>query len=242
MKYTAFILSCMFGLAFTKGQAQEHLRSTSRDPKINVGIKVGFNSSMYFLDELSIGGKELGNIQNNYKIGYLGALFCQFNLKKHHFIQTEFSYNISNGSIAIPHTGDNTSYLAGGALIKTRIHSIDMPILYGYKFVDAYPYGMSFFLGPKVAYIWSKHTKNEHYGFYQKNITESLHPLYFSGVIGLAVNVGNIFFDFRYEAGFHNITKSIVYDKELTQAPYNEYDICLKRTRNVLSFSLGVIF
>lgn len=242
MKIPVLTLVCVLGFAALKGQAQESTRSTIRDPKVNVGIKAGFNSSMYFLSEFSVGGKELINIQNNYKIGYLGALFCQFNLKKHHFIQTEISYNISNGSIYVPHIKDNTSFLSGNGLVKTRIHSIDLPVLYGYKFIDVYPYGMSFFIGPKVAYIWNKHSKNEHSGFYQEEIVEKLYPLYFSGVIGLAVNVGNIFFDFRYEAGLHNITKSIVYNKELTQAPYNEHDISLKRTRNVLSFSLGVIF
>ena len=69
-----------------------------------------------------------------------------------------------------------------------------------------------------------------------------MHPLYFSCVIGLAVNVSNIFFDFLYEAGLNNMIREVKFDASDTEAPYNTQTIELKKRRNVLSFSLGVIF
>ena len=242
MKPKALIPICFLLVTGIAAKAQSAVSAIEGEPKVNVGIKAGFNSTMLFIDRFSLGENELKNIQNNYKVGYFGALFCRFNLKKHHFIQTEFSYNVSKGSVSIPNTADNMALIADNALVKTVLHTIDMPWLYGYKFVDTYPYGMSFFVGPKVAYIWEKHSQSEYSGFYQQHITEEIKPIYFSGVVGLAVNVSNIFFDFRYEIGLHNMVKSVSYDATQTNAPYNEQDILLKRRRNVLSFSVGVIF
>lgn len=244
MKRTAlFILAGSF-LALVDSQAQsiESAWNTMHDAKVNVGVKAGFNSSMFFIDEFKVGNYSLDHIQNNYKVGYFASFFVRFNLKKHHFFQTEASYNITKGSVSIDKTVENSAFLKDNALVKTSIHSVDIPILYGYKFVDIYPYGMAFFLGPKVAYTWKKHTENEYTGFYQQEIYESVRPFNFSGVIGLAVNVSNIFFDFRYEIGLHNISENVTFDREITEDPYKGQDITIKRRRNVLSFSLGVIF
>lgn len=242
MKTNALILLCLLsGIGFP-GKAQAALRDAESDPKINIGIKAGFNSSMFIIDRFSTGGTELENIQNNYKVGYSGAFFCRFNLKRHHFLQTELSYNVSKGSISIPNAAENISLLQDNALVKTDIHSIDIPLLYGYKFIDKYPYGMALFAGPNAAYIWGKHSKSEYSGFYQQGIHEKMKPFVFSGIMGLSVNVSNIFFDFRYEIGLHDMVRSVTFDRNLTETPYDTQNLSLKRRRNVLSFSVGVIF
>ena len=63
-----------------------------------------------------------------------------------------------------------------------------------------------------------------------------------TSVIGLGVNIANIFFDFRYEIGLTNISKSIIYEKDTNGIISQEKGIFINRHRNVLSFSLGVIF
>lgn len=223
-------------------QSAENLQSGVHDAKVNIGVKAGFNSSMFFIDEFKLGDYSLDHIQNNYKVGYFASFFVRFNLKKHHFLQTEASYHIAKGSISINQTTENIYFLKSNALVKTTIHSVDVPLLYGYKFVDVYPYGMAFFVGPKVAYTWDKYTKCEYTGFHQQGIQESIRPFNFSAVIGLAVNVSNIFFDFRYEMGLHNMSEGVDFNRGATEAPYNEQEIIIKRRRNVMSFSLGVIF
>lgn len=55
-------------------------------------------------------------------------------------------------------------------------------------------------------------------------------------------NISNIFFDFRYEIGLTNISKSIIYKKDTDGIMSQEKGIFINRHRNVLSFSLGVIF
>ena len=75
-----------------------------------------------------------------------------------------------------------------------------------------------------------------------QKIKEEQYPFQYSGVVGLAVNVSNIFFDFRYEVGLHNTIRSITYNTDLTEAPHNEGKIKLEQRKNILSFSVGVIF
>ena len=103
MRKTALILITSLLLATgLQGQSRKRERDATRDPAVNVGIKAGFNSSMFFIDHFSIGGKELNDIQNNYKVGYFGAFFCRFNLKKHHYLQTELSYNCMGINLLMP--------------------------------------------------------------------------------------------------------------------------------------------
>ena len=204
---------------------------------VSFGVKGGFNSTMLFADVFRIGGVKVSNTQNNYKVGYFASAFLRFNIKKH-FIQPEISYNVNQMSVSINEKPDNTKLLQENALVKSKMFSLDFPLLYGYKFVDKHPYGMAFFVGPKVAWTWDKHTKVEYSGFYQQDIKEKLEPLNYSAIFGLAVNISNIFCDFRYEIGLNNISESIDYDHKKTPVPHNEKELVFKRRRNVLSFSV----
>ncbi len=69
---------------------------------------------------------------------------------------------------------------------------------------------MALFIGPKLEYVWKHKTVEEFEGFGYSGIKEELRPINISSVIGLGVNIANIFFDFRYEIGLTNISKSII--------------------------------
>ena len=213
----------------------------SKKSTVSFGVKGGFNSTMLFADVFHIGGDKIVDTQNNYKVGYFASAFLRFNVKKH-FIQPEISYNINQASVYIDVQPNNASLIPENALIKSKMISIDFPLLYGYKFVDKSPYGMAVFIGPKIAWTWDKHSKIDYSGFYQKDINEKFKPLNYSAVFGLAVNISNIFCDFRYEIGLNNISDEIIYNEETTPSPYNGKKIIFKRRRNVLSFSVGFIF
>ena len=108
--------------------------------KINFGIKAGFNSSMFMVSELKIKDVTIDEVQNNYKIGYFGAIFMRFNIKKH-FIQPEASYNVSKGEITFDKLGSQHPAIEPDyASVQSVLHSIDFPILYGYNVVKKGPY------------------------------------------------------------------------------------------------------
>ena len=216
-------------------------KGLQEEPKINVGIKGGFNSSMYFTSRLELDGERMEDVQNNYKVGYFAALFFRVHMKRH-FIQPEIMYNVYKGEIAFNKNQNNENTLPEFAKLNSTIHSLELPILYCYSFVKSRPYGMALFIGPKLEYVWKHKTDEEFEGFGHSGIKEELRPINISSVIGLGVNIANIFFDFRYEIGLTNISKSITYEKNIDGVIFQEKGIFINRHRNVLCFSLGVIF
>ena len=209
--------------------------------KINIGIKAGFNSSMFMVSELKIKDVTIDEVQNNYKIGYFGALFMRINMKKH-FIQPEVSYNVSKCEITFDKLGSQHPAIEPDyASVQSVLHSVDFPILYGYNVVKKGPYGMSIFAGPKLRYLWGKHNEITFKNFDQKGIHERLYPFNVSAVIGVGVNISRIFFDFRYEQGIGNISKSIIYDNINSDGSTGVSNIIFRRRDSALSFSLGFI-
>ena len=203
MKKNFLLISALF-LSTSVLKAEEQKQSSQTEPKVNIGLKAGFNSSMYFTSRLQLDGQRFEDIQNNYKVGYFAALFFRFNMKRH-FIQPEFTYNVNKRDITFDKNQNNETLPPDFATIRSTIHSLEIPLLYGYSFVKSHPYGMAFFIGPKLEYIWKRKTKEEFSNFGHDNIQEELHPINVSSVIGLGVNISNIFFDFRYEIGLTNI-------------------------------------
>lgn len=241
MKRPVLLLLCALATVCSFGQSLQSKVERPNNKKINFGIRAGFNSSMFLVTTLKIKDVTIDEIQNNYKIGYFGAIFMRINIKKH-YIQPEISYNINKCEITFDKLGSQHPDVEPNyATVNSVIHSIDFPLLYGYNVVKKGPYGMSIFAGPKLRYLWSKKNKITFENFDQQDIHEKLHPLNISAVIGVGVNISRIFFDFRYEQVLHNISKSVTHDENNANATGN-HDITFRRRDNVLSFSLGFIF
>lgn len=237
------LLLISIGMALSVA-GQSHINKVERpnNRKINIGIKAGFNSSMFLVSDLKINDVTIDEIQNNYKIGYFGALFMRINMKKH-FIQPEISYNISRCEITFDKLGSQHPDIEPDyASVNSTIHSIDFPLLYGYNVVKQGPYGMSIFGGPKLRFLWNKKNEITFDNFDQQGIHEKLYPFNVNVVVGVGVNISRIFFDFRYEQGLYNISKSVTYDSIDSEGNAGVSNIIFHRRDNVLSFSLGVIF
>ena len=210
--------------------------------KTNFGVKLGFNSTMFLVSDFKIKDVTIDGIQNNYKIGYFGAFFMRVNGNRH-FVQPEVSYNISRCEISFDKLGSQHPDIEPEyASVSSTIRSVDVPLLYGYLLIKEGPYGMSDFVGPKLRYIWAKQNAIRFDNFDQKGIHEELYPLTMNVVVGVSINISRIFFDFRYDQGLHNISKSVTYDSVNPDGSTGLSDITFKRRDNVLSFSLGVIF
>lgn len=235
-------ISTLFALHSWGQESKQRMAERPNNRKINFGVKAGFNSSMFLVSNFKIKDVTIDEIQNNYQIGYFGAFFMRVNMKKH-FIQPEISYNISKCEISFDKLGSQHPDIEPDyASVNSTIHSVDFPLLYGYNVVKQGPYGMSVFAGPKLRFLWNKRNEITFDNFDQNDIREELYPFNVSAVIGVGVNISRIFFDFRYEQGLHNISKSVAYDNVDTNGNPVVSDIVLRRRDNVLSFSFGVIF
>lgn len=242
--YKAYVILSLMIMSTSILSAKNHYLNNVERPntkKINWGIKAGFNSSMFMVSEFKIKDVTIDEVQNNYKIGYFGALFMRVNMKKH-FIQPEISYNVSKCEITFDKLGSQHPDIEPDyASVQSVLHSVDIPILYGYNIVKKGPYGMSIFVGPKLRYLWGKKNEITFNNFDQKGIYEKLHPLNVNIVVGVGVNISRVFFDFRYEQGIRNISKSITYDNINSDGSTGVSTIVFKRRDSALSFSLGFI-
>lgn len=94
---------------------------------------------------------------------------------------------------------------------------------------------MSIFAGPKLRYLW-ENTMKSLSRILTKRIHERLYPFNVSAVIGVGVNISRIFFDFRYEQGIGNISKSIIYDNINSDGSTGVSNIIFRRRDSALSF------
>ena len=209
----------------------------------NFGIKGGFTSSLFMISDFSINGIPVNELQNNYQTGYFGAFFMRINFDRH-FLQPEISYNVNRCNITFIKPLDTEDAVGRGeeASITSSIHSIDIPVIYGYNIIKNGPYGLSAFGGPKFRYIWNRHSRVIFENFDQKDIKEKLRPLNLSCTMGVAVTISRVFFDFRYDIGLHNISKQVSYTLPDDVQPGENNEIRFHRQDHVLSFSLGFIF
>ena len=73
MKKLLLLIALLLPALFVTAQGIKN--GLKEEPKINVGIKGGFNSSMYFTSRLELDGERMEDVQNNYKVGYFAAMF-----------------------------------------------------------------------------------------------------------------------------------------------------------------------
>ncbi|HIZ00867.1 MAG TPA: PorT family protein [Candidatus Bacteroides merdipullorum] len=221
----------------TPRQTKEEAIST------NFGAKAGFTAALSLLNDFSIGGVPIEQVQNDYKVGYFASLFMRINFGRH-FLQPEVSYNVNQCGVNFNKPQDQDmaigSQTSSTAYIESKIHSIDIPVIYGYNFIKTGPYAMSVFGGPKIRYIWKRKSKVSFRNFDAEDLHESLRPLNVSFTLGVAVAISRIFFDFRYDIGLLNMSKGVTYTPSTEET--DEYAVSYRRRDNVLSFSLGIFF
>ncbi|NDW12808.1 PorT family protein [Bacteroides sp. 214] len=222
---------------FTVVVAQEHHEKDR--VTVDFGAKAGFNSSLYLVNDFKINDVTIKNIQNNYRVGWFTTLFMRINMQKH-YLQPELVYQVSRSEIVFDKLGSQHPEIEPNyASIKATIHSLELPILYGYNIIKQKPYGLSVFAGPVIKLLWEQNNKISFDNFDQNGIQEELYPVNAGFVLGTGVRISHIFFDFRYEIGLMNISKSVTYEKPEGRESGN---ITFDRRNNILSFSLGIMF
>lgn len=237
MKRFTILLLLLCVVLTTSGQEGNPLTPAKRF-HFNFGVKAGFNSSLYVVSKFKIQDVTIDETQNNYKIGGFASLFARFNIGDH-YLQPEVSYQLSRCQVSFDKLGSQHPELEPEyALITSQLHSLDFPLLYGYNIIKKGPYGLSVFAGPKFKYLWKQKNSIDFENFDQK-LEEELHPINLSLTGGVAVNISRIFFDFRYDHGLTNISKSINY---VTEEGKTDSNITFRRKEHVLSFSIGMMF
>ena len=206
----------------------------------NCGVKGGFSSTFYEVDELVVGGVPINEFVTKSEISSFYTVFLRSNIKRH-YLQTELSYNVSNYTIEFSSDQWQTPRQATNlSSISTKIIGLEVPLYYGFHILQEGSYGMSLYFGPKAKFILTDLSKHKFVEFPYKSIEESIHPINFSLLVGLGINISQVFFDFSFEYGLHNISNGFTtIDIEGKTSTNN---LIFNRRKNVLSFSVGFMF
>lgn len=211
-----------------------------KDALINYGVKGGFSSTIYEVHDFAINGQPINNYMAKSEISSFYTAFARINIKRH-YLQTEVSYNISNYSIDFSSDQWNPSAQPHDeSTISTKIIGLEVPLYYGYHILKEGPYGLSLYIGPKAKFILTDYSSHTFNNFPYIHIEEHIHPINFSLMAGLGINISRVFFDFSFEYGLHNISNGF------TTTDIEEYvsvdNFIFDRRKNVLSFSIGFMF
>lgn len=224
------------------------VKEDSHQVTVNYGIKGGFTASLFLIPHFTVNGVPVDEVQNNYKIGYFGAVFMRINFGRH-YLQPEISYNVNRCNITFDKPlpeGMSDNRMPEQASITSSLHSIDIPVIYGYNFIKSGPYSLGVFAGPKIRCLLTGQSEVAFDNFDQDNIRETLRRFNLSATLGVAVTISKVFFDFRYDIGLHNISKRIAYvipaDDGTIETQEAGKGMHFHRRDNVLSFSLGMFF
>lgn len=214
------------------------------DKAFNFGAKVGFNATFPVLNSLSINGKEAENIDIEYKVGYLAAIFCRVNIERF-FLQPSFSWHRSEGNIrfTIPQTiseeNSQNNTMVSSDLLMMKTSSLELPIMVGYNLVKNGPYGLSLMIGPKLKYNYKLAYTVESSSTQIDYVNENT-PFGLNIATGVGVSIGRLFFDFVYEFGLNQVESD--FERVDNPVPETNYDINIDKRVNVMSISLGFLF
>lgn len=214
------------------------------DKAFNFGAKVGFNATFPVLNSLSINGKEAENIDIEYKVGYLAAIFCRVNIERF-FLQPSFSWHRSEGNIrfTIPQTLSEENFqnntMVSSDLLMMKTNSLEVPIMVGYNLVKNGPYGLSLMIGPKFKYNYKLAYTVESSSTQIDYVNENT-PFGLNIATGVGVSIGRLFFDFVYEFGLNQVESD--FERVDNPVPEINYDINIDKRVNVMSISLGFLF
>lgn len=228
MKRSSFILALTFTLISSAINAQ-----MERKLHFATGFKAGVQASTYQNTQFNLEGYSYNKKSLNTRIGYTISSFFRLS-KGRPYIQTEGIFSIEKHNFCFEINNESSKPIEYGIpRYRLTTYSIQMPLLFGYYFVDSPPYRMGIFTGPKAKFLFTSLSKQHFDNFEFQKAKEYLDPLTFNWEIGLEVNIANICFDFTYQIGLNNTSRYIY-------LPETDERFQFKRNISVLGFSLGV--
>ena len=201
----------------------------------NYGFKIGLNAiSTNHYDVFQDNRKlKYGDYEN--RNGYLANGFFRVNFK-HLFVQPEVEWNLyrQNAIIALPVSIEEGTYQSQET-IKINSNAFNLYLLAGYNVVKNVSYLAGIYVGAGVK---TQYKSSYDFGSNGNYKNTDLHD-YYTGVVGVSINVGIIHFDARYQ--FHFFDTNLDFNT-IENIPLKYQAIQLKKNENMLSFSCGVMF
>lgn len=186
------MFTCLLGITGLTAMAQV--------PKFTIGIKGGVNySNLKTKDDLT---------DQNSIMGYQAGVFSRIGAAGMYFQPELYLGSKGNEFIRIQNTSGSSVEAKG----KVKFTTLDLPLLLGTK-IGPNKLNLRFMAGPVISFIIDENTTFDSaykgvtdFGNYKKQA--------FGFQAGGGVDLGNLTFDVRYEAGLSNISQSEKYSQQ----------------------------
>lgn len=238
-RFLGIVIACCFFLPVVARD-----KKTDRD-RFNFGVKAGVNAPFLDLSNFTIDGVEYPKPALSSRVGYLFAVFSRVNFNRH-YIQLEASTHYTQSEVAF----DLTDFFPELSIespqtiqpVSIKMRTLEFPLLYGYNFVKNGPYELSFFVGPKLKYVFKTKRIIDGNPIERINFEERIRPITANMVIGVGTSISNLLLDVRYEFGMMNISESATYQYTSATGEARHGTVGLNRVMNQICFSVGMVF
>lgn len=228
--------------------AKQHVILHTENKKINFGFRAGFESATLMNIQAEINDHKF--TKNEYRnkaflTGFAG-LIVRYNFPKLVYFQSEILYNSSKSCLELEldnvfseyYAESNNSERKHVGTITSFYRSIDIPLLVGFNLTNSTVYHLSAYCGPTLKFPIKTICENNFDGF-PYYMSEELQDIILSGALGINCKINTLFFDFSYNLGLTNMSKSLDYDVDNIR---HSIPVSVQRTLGYLSVAVGMLF
>ena len=200
--------------------------------RLKWGARAGISASVPHLNDFNIQGFEVGDSQAVGKVGAFFSVAMRLNFNRF-FLQPEVGYSYIHGGTSFNLLREETEYLE--QFVSFKNHSIDVPLLAGYNFIQKRPYVMCFFLGPQF-----RHNFVSNYFYNDTPVEIDEQPNKFNIVVGVAAHIGRLMLEFRYCVDPFETTATNHNIRVNSEPP--QVSASYKQRINTMGFAIGYFF
>lgn len=207
-------------------------------PLFTWGARVGFAATGTYVTDVFIDDHQLSEYTQDTQIGNFAAL--QFRLSsKRLFFQSGLGIGRNKSTFNMDRNSwDSQADSKNEFSMSYSMTSIMIPAQFGLHAINASPYTLSVFTGPRLRFIPDKYYSYSFNNIEPYILDETTSAFVISWTLGMSVQIGRTFFDFEYEASINNISGTIVDSSGINPTP----EIRMGRRFGALSFSYGIMF
>jgi hypothetical protein len=154
-------------------------------PGFNIGPKIGYNTRKFSTD--------LDVLKSDPDGAFQFGVFARIGKKI--YVQPEVNYVIKGGQVSI--TGEDK--------VKIKLKTVTIPVLLGYRVVNAKIFNIRFMAGPAISLILDKNVPANNLVDFPIKTKDDLKDSIWSIQLGGGVDLLNFTFDLRYEIGVDNM-------------------------------------
>jgi hypothetical protein len=188
-------LTTLFALLFISGMIY------AQGP-VDFGIKVGMNlASLPTTNTDSI----VSSVTTKSMYGYQAGLFLRITVKKI-IIQPEVYFSLKGGDVTYDLIPDSASFV-NSITKKVRLYNVDIPIMFGYSFVDNPLFKFRVLAGPVASINLDKSIDINTSGVHADLGKTDLNTVMWNIQAGLGVDLWKFTLDVRYEFGLNELNK-----------------------------------